>query len=451
MAATSVASTEPRVAVRQRSKAEILRDFGPFALGVYMLATARWGSYLLPGPPYIGDLAVMLLLAERGLAVARGFPALSRVEPTVALLCGCLLAWSALRFVYGSLSANALRDVAPYGYAVLVFLAPSRRLSDLDRRNMERILVAGLVFHSVWVTVDVLSPTFSFSLPALGGGQSRFFELRPDVDQTTCAVLALIGLSRAIAGRQPSLNLFVVAWNTALVFDGHSRAALAAAAVEFVVFALFTPASRQLVRRYSVRVILAAAIVGVAGVAYGLSRGAAGTRLGSATSAYLPFVPTSGPVPEQTDGTARARQLAWQAVERYLAANSSRNWFGVGFGPDFLLESGGQQALLGGTSFDVRQPHNFLINTWARLGVIGLAIVLAILAVGVRMAAIVGRSGSLNDVDLAAALVVTGFPVAALYGVVLESPFGAIPYFWALGYLGWRSLEVRPRRLARRT
>ena len=34
-----------------------------------------------------------------------------------------------------------------------------------------------------------------------------------------------------------------------------------------------------------------------------------------------------------------------------------------------------------------------------------------------------------------AALLVLALPVTALLGVVLESPFGAIPYFWAVGQL----------------
>jgi O-antigen ligase len=450
MAATGLATTRPRVTVQRRSMAGVLRDFGPFALGVYLLATARWGSYLLPGPPYISDLFIILLVAERAMAATRSLPALSRVETSVALACGGLLVWTALRFAYGSFTANAIRDAAPYGYAILVFLTPSRALSDTDHRKMVRVLLAGLFFHSAWVTLETLSPGFGSGLPPLGGGQSVFFELRPDVDQTVCAVLGLICLNRAITGTSPGVYLGLAAWNAALVLTGHSRAALAAAGVMFVVFALFTPARRELFRRHTPRVIVAVLIVAIAGLAYGLNRGQAAARLGSAGNAYLPIVPTSGPVPEHAIGTARARQQAWQAIERYLEANSSRNWTGVGFGPDFLHDSGGDQLLLGASSQDVRQPHNFLINTWARLGLIGLAIILVILAVGVRLAALVSRNRSLDDVDLAAVLIVTGFPVAACYGVVLESPFGAIPYFWALGYLGWRLLDLRSNVRVRR-
>jgi hypothetical protein len=41
-----------------------------------------------------------------------------------------------------------------------------------------------------------------------------------------------------------------------------------------------------------------------------------------------------------------------------------------------------------------------------------------------------------------AALLVLTLPITALFGVVLESPFGAIPYFWAVGYLCGRTTDL---------
>jgi hypothetical protein len=40
-----------------------------------------------------------------------------------------------------------------------------------------------------------------------------------------------------------------------------------------------------------------------------------------------------------------------------------------------------------------------------------------------------------------AALALLALPVTALLGVVLESPFGAIPYFWALGHVAYRIVQ----------
>jgi len=427
----------------RQSVASLLRNYGPFAIAAYMLATARWGSYLLPGPPYIGDVAILLLLGERAIAGLRGQTALGRVELSVGLACGSLLLWSSLRLVFGSFSANAARDFAPYAYAILVFLTPAPTMSDLDRNRMQRVLLAALFFHTAWVTLVRLDRGFTNQLPKLAGGQSYIFEERPDVDATICAVFALVLLNRAISGRTPTVYLALVAWNAALLFTDASRAALAAAAVATAVLFLLTPARREVVRRHSPRVVVSVLVLAVSALAYAATHSFEVTRLNQVGGAFVPLAPTTGdPAPHAT-GTARARVLAWQAIERYLEEQRSRDWLGVGFGPDFLHDSGADQLLLGGPNQDVRQPHNYLINTWARLGLVGLLIVIAMLVIGIRLIAVVSARGQISDVDLVAMLLVCALPVAGIYGVVLESPFGALPYFWALGYLGTRALELR--------
>jgi hypothetical protein len=423
--------------------ARFLREYGPFVLAAYLLATARWGSYLLPGPPYIGDLFVAALVGERLLAAARGRRALEAVEWTIGISCGSLLVWSSLRFFFGGISTNAIRDFAPYAYAVVVFLTPSRARSDEQRATLERWLFGALLFHAVWVTVSLISPSFVTSLPVLGGGQSQVFQLRPDVDSTICGVLIVYCLHRVATGRQPGLSLAIAAWNTVLVLDDYSRAAIAAVVAQLVLFVVLTPAAREVVRRYSLRLLVPVLIVLVPAVAYEASRSDAVKRLSQASGSFLPLVPTTGDPTGGTTGTAAARRRAWQAIEIYLEANPGRNWRGVGFGPNFLHDSGGDQLLLGGSDEDVRQPHDYLVNTWARLGLVGLGMVAIILLIGLRIAVRIGRLPGLGGVDVMAIAIATGMPVAGFYGVVLESPFGALPFWWALAYLGSRAIELR--------
>lgn len=115
-----------------------------------------------------------------------------------------------------------------------------------------------------------------------------------------------------------------------------------------------------------------------------------------------------------------------------------RDVVGVGFGPNFLVDSKADVTLFGGGIDVVRSPHNYLVGTWARLGLIGLAIALALTLIGWRLAYRVVSRGQarLSDADVLAILLVVTVPLVAFVGVVLESPFGAIPYFWALGHLG---------------
>ncbi|MGI8412550.1 MAG: O-antigen ligase family protein [Solirubrobacteraceae bacterium] len=431
-----------RVAPQLPSSSQV-RTYGPFALGIYLLATTRWGSYVLPGPPYISDIVIGLLIGERIVAATRRRLALGAIELTTGVTCGILLAWTGIRFAFGGDSLNALRDIASYAYAVLVFLTPARPWTDRERQRMEKVLWAGLMFHAAWITLGRIAPSTVASLPALGGGQSALFQGRPDVDATITGLTCVLALNRLASGRMQGVSLLVAAWSAALTLSAHSRAAIAASVVELLIFLLWTPAPRRVVRRYGPRYLIVVLLLAVPALGYGISTSNAVQRLGQATGSFLPFVPSHGDPTSSTTGTARARRRAWQAIEVYLEAKTSRALFGVGFGPDFLHASGGDVLLLGGTNEDVRQPHNYLINSWARIGLVGLAIVSAMLMAGLRLAYRLGRLHSGDELDLAAIILVTGLPVAATYGVVMESPFGAVPYFWALGYLGFRALELR--------
>ncbi len=425
--------------------AHFLREYGPFALAVYMLACARWGSYLIPGPPYVGDLFLICILGERVIAAARGHVALSlrTVELTIGLSCGLLLAWSSVRFLSGSISTNAIRDFAPYGYGVLVYLTPYGGQTGAQRAKMEKALFAALLFHGAWMTVAMTAKGFVHSLPTLGGGQSYVFELRPDVDSTICGVLIVYALYRVIQGRRPWLSLAIVVWQVVLVFGDYSRAALAGVIVQLLVFGLLTPAPRQILRRYGARIVVPLLILLVSAGIYEASHSGPVHRLSQAGSSFIPLVPTKGDPTGGATGTARARRLAWQAIEVYTEKTSARDWAGVGFGPDFLHDSGGDMLLLGGTFEDVRQPHDYLINTWARIGLIGLIMILAIGVFAARIIVKLARSSHLSGLDILAIAVVAGVPVAACYGVVLEAPFGALPTWWALGYLSFRAVELR--------
>jgi hypothetical protein len=422
-----------------------LRQYGPFILAAYMLACGRWGSYVVPGPPYVGDLFLGCIIAERLVAAARRRQAMSlgTVELTLGVTCGLLLVWSGLRFLLGSVSVNAFRDAAPYAYAILVFLTPLVRPREEQRTKMEHALFAALLFHAAWVTVAITAKGFVASLPILGGGQAQFFQVRPDVDSTICGVLLVYCLYRAISGRRPWLSLAIGAWQVGIIFGDYSRSALAGCVVQLLVFALLTPAARQMLRRYGARIVVPLMLVLVPVGIYAGTHSGPIHRLSQAGSSFIPLVPTRGDPTAGATGTARARRLAWQAIENYVERNNTRDWTGVGFGPDFLHDSGGDILLLGGSTEDVRQPHDYVINTWARLGLIGLMLIVAVAVFGVRIIAKLGRSPQLGGLDITAIAVAVGLSVSACYGVVLESPFGALPVWWALGYLGYRAVELR--------
>jgi O-antigen ligase len=151
--------------------------------------------------------------------------------------------------------------------------------------------------------------------------------------------------------------------------------------------------------------------------------------------------------PEDVGGarsTSRARLESWEAIWEYLQESPGRLIAGVGFGPDYLHDSGGDAKLLGSDlAEDVRAPHNYLVNSLARLGILGLLLVLGLLITGIRLSFSLARGDpDLTNMDVLAVLCVTVIPIGAVVGVILESPFGAIPFFWGLGHLSGRVAEL---------
>jgi hypothetical protein len=144
-------------------------------------------------------------------------------------------------------------------------------------------------------------------------------------------------------------------------------------------------------------------------------------------------------------GTVEARQTAWDAVLKYVLADAPRTAVGVGFGPNFLRDSGAEATLEGTAYENVRSPHNYVIGTVARLGVAG-GLLVSTLIVSACVLALGLLRRRTDTVTVFAGLLVLTLPVPALLGVVLESPFGAVPYFWAIGHLAMTEwAERRPQ------
>jgi hypothetical protein len=76
-----------------------------------------------------------------------------------------------------------------------------------------------------------------------------------------------------------------------------------------------------------------------------------------------------------------------------------------------------------------------LLNYYARLGLVGLGLFLALVVSLVRAAWHLVITTRPRTVDLAQVLITATLLLASLVGVILESPFGAVPFFWALGQL----------------
>ncbi|WP_317495215.1 O-antigen ligase family protein [Haloechinothrix sp. LS1_15] len=410
-----------------------LQRYGPFALALYLLATARWGSYLPTGnPPFVVDIVLAVLIADRLLAVAAHRKRHNPVETWLALATVALLVLTAAWLPLGDWSVDALRDAAPYVYAVVTLLVLAPRLGGSGGRSrIESVLMAVLVFHAAWVAVYVLLPGVVEAIPPVGDGVQLLLARR-DMDGMICGLLAGLALHKAFSGRAVVTNLALAGVGLALMLALGSRGALLGVTAALIAVALLRRRegqSRARARQWALALVL---LLLPGAFALGMQADGGQRMVASLTNLWQPTEEVDGAL-----GTATARYQSWQRLVDYLQEDGSRNVFGVGFGPHFLVDSRADVEMFGGDIESVRSPHNYLLSAWARLGLLGMATVAALTLAGWRLAYLVGwRSpGRVSDLDVVAIMLAVGMPWVGIVGVVMEAPFGAVPYFWALGHL----------------
>jgi O-antigen ligase len=364
--------------------------------------------------------------------------------PLFLLLALTFFAWALLRSVIGIQQLadeplTALRDLAPYAYAVAALVAFV--LPVADRLRTVWLVYAALTVHVLWVEGAGYLPGWPQDWPLLGG--SAVLTSRPDFDTAVVGVAVALAVHQVLHRRPRSrwalvgLGLFL-AVNAYALLSSPTRAGLLAGLLASGVVVLSrllrrTMSPRRLSGRLrgGVLVVMLALFVGLVALT------PPGQRLAQSVSGQQ----------SNASGTINARELAWRAVDRYVLADAPRTAIGVGFGPDFLTDSGATYLLEGDVYKDVRSPHNYLIGVFARLGLAGMLLG-ALLLAGAALAAIRALAGPVGTPTALAALLVLALPVTALLGVVLESPFGAIPYFWAVGQLARHTWSAGRRDVA---
>jgi O-Antigen ligase len=130
----------------------------------------------------------------------------------------------------------------------------------------------------------------------------------------------------------------------------------------------------------------------------------------------------------------RFRLVWWKNVAEETLTTSPV--LGLGFGADlargFLLEYYPTSEM----DFNTRSPHNIFVTTLGRMGLVGVVVLFSIYWVQMRSTAQVAREAradpSRQDA-MALQAAVWVLMVSACFGVVLEGPMGAIPFWIMLG------------------
>jgi O-antigen ligase len=409
-----------------------------------MLAVAggKWGAYLGVPPIFLADILIFLAIIHHFLSRS------AHTEPTSSfrenhpgmLLLYLYLAWATSRFVAGMrIDLNALRDFAPFLYvAVGLLAASSLALSSQQTRNLtSQLLLWALGFHAAWVfMVSVVASDLPLKMPIMPGSQEfHFLGLRPDFDSAMVGVFSGWLILQIIRSNHTAWSavaliacLSTFASDTLLL----SRAGALGAITCLILTVFVTRHDARATRgRKAVFVLLLPIfliVILVVAPFTAIGQRMIGTFGGSSSSI----------VQADAAGTTEARSQTWKFLTDYVTESAQRSVVGVGFGPNFMFESGASYLLIGSrgdTAADPRSPHNYWVTVMTRLGVPGLLLFAALMAAVMTK----GRRliSSMPDEPLLflAGLIVLSLLFPFTFGVILEAPFGAIPFFWSVGIL----------------
>ena len=403
-----------------------------------MVAATRWGSYIGLSPLFLTDLLILGSLVDRlmGKVIYPGRPP-PRVgySPTTSTIVLAFLAYTVLRMLLSgswTMTVIWLRDGAPYLYAALALIsgdAVARATPDALQKTM-KWLWAALICHLSWVcVVGPLTATSALaqSRPFLAGG---VFYGKPDIDSALLGVLAGLLLRRLFMGQRKGwaiVGLLAVAYGASNFTNRAGFISLVLTCAASLGFSYAATGRSSLRRLALVAVVPTAALIAATLLP--------STTVGARLIATVQPGDSSSAAAQNAAGTAEARRLTWSGVTNWTMSDQSRTLFGAGMGVDFLAESGTLKYLEGTDYKGVRSPHDYFIGTFARLGLIGLGLMVGIIAsLMLRLVRFRRRIAEDELLTFAALVIIAFIPVASL-GVVLEAPFGAVPFWWAAGLI----------------
>lgn len=289
----------------------------------------------------------------------------------------------------------------------------------------------------------------------------HLFEIRADVDMALLGVLSALSIVLATKYFKWGFVLyFVSGWSWFILMSLDSRAGLISGLVSVAMAIVWTFNRKDLTTKRKIQKSgFAIAVIAIFAF-LAVPQSSVQNRFIGLSDVAKQIVSSEKPEPDSpqgivsTDtvsekvevdamsgaGTAGARLNAWKSLISWEFSHPERTMIGVGFGENFMISSGAGELLLGNNDpriESVRSPHNYLIGTQARIGLVGTSLLLLFgicyLMLAFRYFA---RYRSSREILLFIAVTLpAAFVPIAFVGVVLESPFGAIPFWWASGIL----------------
>lgn len=406
------------------------------ALGVAVfgyIAGNRGFAQLMPLP------GVPLLPAEAALLVAGGWwaaaTALERRLPWAAdTLNRLVLLWivaGTARLCFGvrEYGLLALRDYAMVYYAFFFFIAQHQARDDAARRFLHGLMLAATVLALPGMLLTEAFPAFFYGQLTVNGSPLIYY--KGDLGRIFVGVGSLL-LFYAARRRHRYWAWPVSAVMFLYVASGENRAAM--------VGLLFALGLLLLARRWkyaalqgTVTAVAASATIALA-VVFGNSW--AEERLHGVADRLRSLADLQGLASYESEDSSnkgdnnRYRQIWWKNV--VIDTWEGNPLFGLGFGHDLAKSFAQEFSPEGAEEFAARSPHSIVLSVFGRLGFIGLGLWLALCVVLLRETWNALHRGS--DVNRWAQwCAIWVILIGATFGVVLEGPMGAVPFWTMLG------------------
>ena len=389
-------------------------------------------------PLYIGEM-VLLLALPWALSQSAECARLSRQPFFLAL--AVWIAYCAVRLLAGGLAygVDALRDSAVWYYglfSIIGYVLWSRVRPGVWMRFFVGVFLAQAL---VTAAVALAGP---FSLP--------FTDPTVQVDRADVMAVNLIGgatffLLALRAARLQGLRILLATFELGLVPLLQVRAATIGVLAVLAVLGI----QRRWSTLVAILVVPAVALgalaithIEVDGLRGPVSANAVIERQLSTVSLMFEGKAASE---DPLEDTAAWRLYWWNTLLEQASTSLHTALFGVGFGPNLTDVVGYNQE---DPLRPLRSPHNIVMTVFARTGLFGLGLWLLVQALWFQSVVRGLRTRTQDSPRLSlladSLLWLTSYAlailVAALFGVVLEGPYGGIPYFLLLG-LGVRRAE----------
>lgn len=335
---------------------------------------------------------------------------------------------SRLAFDVRPYGLTAIRDFAMVYYGIFFLLAQHVAAEGHSMRFLYRCLLGSSAILILTLALFEQFPDFFMGTLTLRGVPLIYY--KGDLVGTFMAagtIMAFIAFERTRQWRHLALSLAL----TAGMLSTHNRASMLGLGIVAVLLVI---AGRWRFAIFQVSMGMFAALV-LLMAAHLTNRSWEHTAIHSVYERVVSLVDPlgdrqySGEVTFNKGDNNRFRIVWWEAVWEETMDNNP--WLGLGFGYDLARRFVREYYPDTADEFSTRSPHNILLTIFGRMGALGLAPFLFIIALMLTRTIRAARRGpSLETALWCASWIIL---VSACFGVVLEGPMGAVVFWTALG------------------